>query len=67
MNKKLSDYSDRCGGCKYFAWRVNGNQPRSNGCCENPNRKNYHDASQQKCKLFKPYICVRDKRRIGKD
>ena len=55
MSKKLSDYSDRCGGCCFFAWRVKNNQPRSMGHCSNPKRKNYHDASQYKCKLFEPY------------
>lgn len=53
MNKKLTDYSDRCGDCCYFAWRTKNDEPRSYGQCWNVNRKNYHDASQHKCKLFK--------------
>lgn len=51
MNK-LTDYSNRCGSCKNFAFLVKKNEVQFWGFCSLKNRANYHQASQKACKLY---------------
>ena len=53
MSDCLTDYSGRCGSCEYFSFFVKKNVLKKwGGHCANPNRKNYHDASQKACKEY---------------
>lgn len=46
------EYDDKCGSCKFFAFNVRNGDTRDDGKCVNPNRVDYHQASQKACKLY---------------
>lgn len=52
--KSLREYANKCGSCKHFAFSVKNGDTRELGRCEQKTRVNYHQASQNACKLYEP-------------
>ena len=51
-NKKRT-YEGKCGSCIFFAFRLSKHgDTREHGVCSQKNRVNYHQASQNACKLY---------------
>ena len=54
-NKPLTDYKDRCGGCKYFAFKTKKDSVFRYGPCELAKNSYYKQASQTKCMKYEDY------------
>lgn len=48
----MSDYKNKCGSCMNFEYLVIKGKLQLRGRCNCKNRKDYHQASQNACKLY---------------
>lgn len=48
----MSDYKNKCGSCRNFEYLIVKGKIKERGRCILKNRVDYHQASQNACKLY---------------